>query len=415
MSPIRATGAAVVLAVAAATGVPAQGALPRSAYERAEALDRPSANRLVKNILVVPHWIGASDDLWYRRETQAGATFVVVDAATGKGRPAFDHAAVAAAIGKAAGNSANPEQLPFVSLRFDEDRAAIAVTVGSRDYRCRLQPVDCEPATAPPTLEGGAASPDGRSAVFGRNGNLWIHDFASGADRALTDDGEAGLRLRDLSRTAGRPRSFPRERATDAGHPLPPFETSWSPDSRIVIVAAGRSASRRCPIRSSRRFRRDGELPAQGPPGQGAPGGRARRRPSNGSRSTWPGPDHPHRLPVRQLLVTRSRIMLAIRQDLVEPRQPPPVRRRVRRQHGIRVPVRRRRRRPAPVRTVSRSAAALESTSTPPPTIRLTCTSPRTAGSDLVVAARRLGAPLPVRRRDRPAPEPNHRRHLVGS
>jgi hypothetical protein len=54
-----------VLASASLSAQDAPGEVLRiSSYARAEALDRPSAKALVKNLAVVPHWIGASDDFW---------------------------------------------------------------------------------------------------------------------------------------------------------------------------------------------------------------------------------------------------------------------------------------------------------------------------------------------------------------
>ena len=227
--------ASLVTVVSLGAQATAPRVIPKGGYAQAEALDRPSATTLVKNILVVPHWIGSSDEFWYRRETAAGASFVIVDAGTGKGRAAFDHGALAAAIGGSTGQAATADRLPFDTFQFSDDRRAIEVTVTGKAYRCRLAPFACEPAIRPPALEGGITAPDHRAAVFTNDGNLWIHDFAAGTDRALTDDGEANFGY-GIYPGGWKADFIPRARSIEAGHPLPPMETSWSPDSRWILV-----------------------------------------------------------------------------------------------------------------------------------------------------------------------------------
>jgi len=210
--------------------------LPASAYAQAEALDRSSATKLVKNILVIPHWIGTTDDFWYRKEMADGAAFLLVNVATGQVRPAFDHASLAAAVGAASAKTVSPDRLPFTEIVFTDDRAAIDVVVDDRRLRCRIgSKASCEALPLPPGMEGGTVSPDHRSAVFTRAGNLWLRDLESGTDRALTDDGTETFGYGIYS--GGWKAAFiPRERAIQAGHPPPPMETSWSPDSRWILV-----------------------------------------------------------------------------------------------------------------------------------------------------------------------------------
>ncbi len=233
-------GTAAVAMLLGAAPVSAQAAparlVPKATYARAEALDRLSAAALVKNILVVPHWIGSSDEFWYRKEATGGAAFVIVDAATGKSRPAFDQADVAPAVSGASGKPATPDRLPFESIAFDETRAAIDVTVEGKSYRCRLTtPASCESSPTGPVKEGGVISPDRHFAAFSKDGNLWLYDFATARDRALTDDGEPNFGYGIYS-GGWKAAYIPRERSVDAGHPLPPMETSWSPDSRWIVV-----------------------------------------------------------------------------------------------------------------------------------------------------------------------------------
>jgi dipeptidyl-peptidase 4 len=62
-----------------------------SAYARAERFLAWNKDRYVRNADLQPHWIGDSDKFWYVRTTPANdKEFVLVDARTGKTRPAFD-------------------------------------------------------------------------------------------------------------------------------------------------------------------------------------------------------------------------------------------------------------------------------------------------------------------------------------
>jgi dipeptidyl aminopeptidase/acylaminoacyl peptidase len=225
-----------VLASASVSAQDAPGeALPVSSYARAEALDRPSAKALVKNLAVVPHWIGASDDFWYRKETASGARFVIVDARSGKSRAAFDHGAIAAAIARSSGKAADADHLPFERMELSADRGSMIVSVESGKYRCTLVPVRCQSTEPPPALLGGIPSPDGRWAVLGRGANLFLHDLSTGVERALTEDGVPNFGYGIYS-DGWKAEFVSRERSRDAGAPQAPMETSWSPDSRWILA-----------------------------------------------------------------------------------------------------------------------------------------------------------------------------------
>src|SRR6202043_2699885 len=90
----------------------------RADYARAESLDRKGLAEKLKNGYVLPHWIGNTSEFWYRRETKAGYEFVVVNAADGGKRPAFDHAELAKALSQITGDSFSADHLPFDSFAF---------------------------------------------------------------------------------------------------------------------------------------------------------------------------------------------------------------------------------------------------------------------------------------------------------
>jgi dipeptidyl-peptidase-4 len=241
-------------------------ATPSGAPVQVAAEDYTRSNRMqprflrakLKNGFVVPHWIGQQDEFWYTRDTPDGHEFVIVDAASGRARPAFDHQALAQAFSKVAGVEVKAAWLPFEELVFNDDRSSVHVKFKDKEYDCKIKPAACGPGTPvfpPPPVEitffsptapsqhggpyeGVLISPDKKWGVFTRDNNLWLRDVATHQDQPLTRDGVehfgygAYLGVFDDA-------SIPRERALEAGHRLLPMASYWSPDSRTVIVPRG--------------------------------------------------------------------------------------------------------------------------------------------------------------------------------
>ena len=84
--------------------------------------------------------------------------------------------------------------------------------------------------------EGVLISPDGRLGVLSRGGNLWLRVMQTGEERALTKDGEGPNYGYGIYPGGWKAASIARERAVASGYELPPMETSWSPDSRTILV-----------------------------------------------------------------------------------------------------------------------------------------------------------------------------------
>ena len=83
---------------------------------------------------VKPRWIDA-ERFWYRRDGADGKReFFLVDPAAGTKRPAFDHAALAAALSKVLGHTVRPDDLPVDSIAFDGPTHALRVQVGEKTY-----------------------------------------------------------------------------------------------------------------------------------------------------------------------------------------------------------------------------------------------------------------------------------------
>ena len=166
------------------------GALTAADYQRAEKFMAYNTRPLVYHD-VKAKWL-AGERFWYRDASPKGFEFVIYDAANGTRQPAFDHAKLAAALSAASGKTYHAEHLPFTTLEFSRDEKSISFQVKGEHWNCDLQENRC--AAKPKPAKGEAAppeelSPDGKTAAFIRNYNLWVRDVASGKETQLTTDG----------------------------------------------------------------------------------------------------------------------------------------------------------------------------------------------------------------------------------
>src|SRR5580698_4704662 len=144
---VHRTCVAVALAVAGA----AWGQVTPADYARSEGL-REAWMYLTKDVADPAQWIGNTSEFVYRKTVPGGFAFVVMDARTGEKRPAFDHARMAAGLGKAAGATYTALRLPFTDVQFSGDQSAITVRAADALWRCRVSDYVC------------AAMPAGRGA-----------------------------------------------------------------------------------------------------------------------------------------------------------------------------------------------------------------------------------------------------------
>jgi dipeptidyl aminopeptidase/acylaminoacyl peptidase len=173
-------------------------------YAHAEQFMTYNTAPLVFRSGVRPTWI-AGDRLWYRVTTPDGAEFVLVNPATAGREPAFDHAAVAAALTKATTTKYDATHLPFQQIDLSEDLKNVMFNVGNRRYTCDRLGTACA-ATGNATAGGGGRggrggggrgggarndvlSPDKKKAAFIRDYNIWVRDVATNKETQLTKDG----------------------------------------------------------------------------------------------------------------------------------------------------------------------------------------------------------------------------------
>lgn len=192
---------AMFLMVAAAS---AQRTYTVDDYAHAEKFMGYNTNPMVYHA-VRPAWL-PDDRVWFRDTGPDGNQFVVVDAASGKREPAFDHAKLAAALSTAA-EAKTPytaNKLPFNDIELSEDGKSISFAVPGaggppRRYRCDRSGDTC---TAERRGGGGGGagggrgparndvvSPDKKQTAYIKDNNLWVRDLASGKETQLTTDG----------------------------------------------------------------------------------------------------------------------------------------------------------------------------------------------------------------------------------
>lgn len=190
-------------------------------YERALELWPSELLKRVRNVSVVPTWIGNEDRFCVRLEEESGHRFVMIDAVTANRAPAFDHDLVARLL------DYPPTCLPIQHLELSGAGRVLDVQTPKGRFRIDLQKAQKTALTTSMRPEIGAAN--GR-AVFIRDYNLWLRE-PEGAERPLTQDGIAfhawgSSPDHDLMKVA-------RSRATI---PIQPTGCFWAPDSRHLLT-----------------------------------------------------------------------------------------------------------------------------------------------------------------------------------
>src|SRR5438552_113697 len=107
-------------------------------YARAEKFMGYNVNPLVYHS-VRPAWL-PDERVWFRDVSAEGTQFVILDPASGKREPAFDHANLAAALTAAAKPKApySASKLPFNDIEISEDGKSVSFSFGTppRRYKC---------------------------------------------------------------------------------------------------------------------------------------------------------------------------------------------------------------------------------------------------------------------------------------
>jgi len=207
---------------------------PDNAARLSKALPFTSGKlrKKIRNHMIKVNWTGTGDSFWFRHELAQGSEYLLVDASTGKRRPAFDHQALATALGKATGETLEGSNLSLTSLEFSSDPRHLTVGIEDAQFRCDLEKVICARKTDRDQAGGLVLSPDGKSAVFLRDHDLWLRMLASGQERQLTHDGIKDFAYGDTDAYIDEAKVATRR----AGVPAPLLGVHWSPDGHYILA-----------------------------------------------------------------------------------------------------------------------------------------------------------------------------------
>ena len=213
-----------------------QNAIPDSQtlearYQRAQDLRSGIFNqKLHFNDAVFPIWIKDSDCFWYERTTKIdkdddtrGKEYRLVDAKAATNELAFDHTVFAVALAEESKQEVDAENLPIDKVNMTLN--PLMITFNAFQQRWQFDGLS-QTCTETLTIQDKwEISPDGKQALFTRDFNLWVHDLASGDERALTQDGNKENGYAATASAWGYPVD-----------PNPVPQARWSPNSQWVFT-----------------------------------------------------------------------------------------------------------------------------------------------------------------------------------
>lgn len=164
-----------------------------SSYHRAAFFQNAVSdmNRIAKNTSLIPHWIQGTDCFWYRRRTEFGVQFRLVDSNSKTNIEAFDHRFLASYLASITNEDIDYKDLPIKEVEIKLSPFRVTFSAFDKYYffdenkKCQI----IEKYFDLGSLER-LVSPDEKTIAFVRDYNLWIQNIDSGEETALTQDGE---------------------------------------------------------------------------------------------------------------------------------------------------------------------------------------------------------------------------------
>lgn len=211
-------------------------------YQRAEQFLPWNLAPRCNNISLQPHWLDEYR-FWFKRDLEQGHEFVLVDSECLTETPVFDHQRLALALTELLDQTVSSQQLPIETLEFDGDdqlsfflspntAQGQRVLLNLETYVCTIDGEKLEGKKTSATIDEHDAlpsviSPDGQSGVICRGDNIFLRELSSGAEKALTEDGEPHYGYGTYS-------DFQRACIAENNPPAP--AVLWSPDGRYLAV-----------------------------------------------------------------------------------------------------------------------------------------------------------------------------------
>ncbi len=194
------------------------GGISAADYERAESFLAVNTADLVHNAILAQYW-QEDDSLIYRRSTEDGLDYVLVDVQTGQKSQLLDVARTADALASFSDEEVDADDLSLSRIRLSESADRVEFDYSDRTYSLDLNSYTLDQLVETPPDE--YLSPDRSKAAYIQDHNLWVRDAASNELTQLTFDGEPDYGY--ATNNAGWLR--------DAGPVL-----LWSPDSMRIAT-----------------------------------------------------------------------------------------------------------------------------------------------------------------------------------
>jgi len=186
-------------------------------YERAQHLMRgTSSNHVVQNTTIRPYWVGDSNFFMYLRQLKDGFEFRLVNVLEKTNKLAFDHKALAEALGKVSGQKMDAKNLPLFNVVMSLKSGVIRFKLVGRSWVFDMEEKTLTEDKKVTNPDNWIVSPDGKQAAFLKDHNIWIRDLRSGEERDLTSGGEEHYGYGEPSR------EFP--------------QIMWSPDGKRLFT-----------------------------------------------------------------------------------------------------------------------------------------------------------------------------------
>jgi dipeptidyl aminopeptidase/acylaminoacyl peptidase len=181
-----------------------------------------------------PHWFDDSEKFWYRNELAGDEReFILVDAAAGERRLAFDHERLAAALTAATGDEFDGAKLPFREIEFSGDDAVVQFRAADKTWACNLESYNCFEADGETATEADDQTDDDNSRRRGRR--------FGGRGRSRSPDGrwradvrDDNIVLRPIGESDGDGDEI--QLTTDGGEDHRYDMLQWSPDSKALVA-----------------------------------------------------------------------------------------------------------------------------------------------------------------------------------
>jgi len=156
-------------------------------YERAQSFLAVNTSDLVQGNILAQYW-QIDDRLIYRRSTENGSDYILADVQTAQKSPLFDAVRLATELAAYADEEVDANDLSLSRMHLLEAGEQLDFDYAGESYVLDLNSYTLNQLAQTPPSE--YLAPDGGSAAFIDEHNLWLRDTASNETTQLTFDGE---------------------------------------------------------------------------------------------------------------------------------------------------------------------------------------------------------------------------------